>query len=1097
MKSFLESVAEAYLLNEDPRKLHRYCFVFPNKRTGAFFHNIVADAMYNGKYGEARGGLHPASTTIADLINDLSDTIQADRIEALFILYDAYVKAVADYRREVLGKPGSNGNQGAGDVLNIDFNKFLRWADVLLADINDVDMALAPVDQIFLNVREFREISTNPLTAEQLKALANYWNKHDLPQEARDFWNHIATSIGRGPEHSVQFIRLWQVMKGIYDNFRTSLAEKGLHYSGMAYRQVVENFDSLAENGRFHFERYVFVGFGLLNKAEKRFFTLMKNLRDSDGNPMADFYWDNSSAAFHFKEKNQSGSTEADTDFNPGIFINGLAEEFPSLYPCVTPNDRFPRINIIGVPSRIGQAKFAGQIVDEELINRSYPEGSFGALSEEEKSERLRKIGIILPDESLALPVLRSIPDEVKPVNITMGYRLKQASAANFISTVVTMQLRGHSTGQGSSNVFLTEDVLRVLSHPIVNQAEPAASLSAIVKIRLKRSIVIAEQYLQTIAPSQMSGIFTLVKKQDDPDSVLSYLETVAQWTENALNRIVNDEVPADSTQPEETPAPKESGKLKIVDLAVIQRYRQAVSRIKRIASQYLRKGEKSVADYTVFHLVDRLIAGETLSFQGQPLRGIQLMGILEARVIDFDELIIPSMNAKIFPKKHYNNSLIPPILRHAYGLFTVEQQEQQYAYFFYRMIGRANRVWLLYDARADKGGAESQYIFQLKYLYNPEGMREYVHGYDVKTSEIIPTTIRKSDEIMEKIEAYFTPGSGRYLSASSINEYINCSLQFYLKNIEGYNREDEINEWVDESTYGTVVHEVMQWIYETMSGRNPEKVITKADIEAWINEETTDDPRTGVRKDTRIFTLISQSLAKNYLFEKVAPLLEGSNLLVANMIDKYVVKVLKCDAQIAPFRFIGGEIKIQKSMTLPDSGNPEGLTFNLKGSIDRVDCVDSRLRIIDYKTGSDPIAFKTPAELFDNNIQHRPKAILQLMLYSLAYDTPENNPSGMPVQPMIYKLKTIFTEGLKPLSYGVISETKSGKLTTKYLPLSDYRQYPDAPVTNGENYLDEIESRLCGILKELKNREIPFETTKSPYSCKYCNFIDICRKKI
>lgn len=1050
MKSLLESVIDAYLSSEPAELLADCCFVFPNKRTGVFFHNII-----NEKFS-ASGlkGLHPASMPVNEFIASLADGIQVDRLESMFLLYTAYTNVVKKL----------NGN-GA----RVDFNKFQRWGDVLMSDFNDVDMSLVNPDELFPNLESLREISANYLTETQIEAIRRHWNEERIPAEVSDFWNHVARTL-REPakKPSVEFIKLWQVMEPVYEEYRRLLSEKGLYYMGMAYREVAEKLQAMTA-GELPFRRYVFVGFSFLTPVEKKIFSILRDKCPPDNIPLADFYWDNASPAF-------------DMPGNTGGFINRMAREFPSLHPCVHKLDRFPKISIIGVPSRVGQAKLAGEIITR-LYPTTIPEGA----SEAERAELLRSTAVIFPDESLAIPTLRSIPTYIDPVNLTMGYRLRQSSAATFVSAVTRMQIRGRISARDGVEKFLAEDVLQVLSHPIIHQGAQRAAMTATLEIRLKRSFTVDAEFFQHEELRELAPVFSFVRNSDDPDAVLSYLFTLMQWTLEALRVNVTDAVRPTHTPEEElelydldgTPlAPAGEASPRTVDLAIAQRYFDAISHLRHLSGEYLGKERIYLADTTVFQMIERLVAGETMSFQGQPLRGLQLMGVLEARVLDFDNIILPSLNEKIFPRRHYQKSLIPPILRKAYGMITAEHQEALFSYYFYRMTARARRVWLLYDARRGAphgGGQMSRYLHQLIRLYRPEGLQLRLHGYPVLAPSLPSVTVEKTPEVMEKIRRYFAEENPLYLSASSINEYINCPLSFYIKNIEGYNREDTVKEWIDESVFGTVMHQALQNIYDRMAAENPGRMITREAIGRVLA-----DPHT---IEAPVVTAINEH--HHNLGKMDTTPLKGSSLIVGQLIAQYVRATLRRDTDLTPFEYIAGEKVLHHRITLtdtdPDSGAPrDTLSFNLKAIIDRIDRIshpanpgEKLLRIVDYKTGADPTDAKTVKALFElprNQRASRPKAMLQLLLYSQVLQ--DDRGRDEPVQPLIYSLRQASTKSFSPLKI-------AGK------EVYDHREY-----------VEEMSRYLIPVLKELADENIPFRNTSDIRACHYCKFQGICARK-
>lgn len=990
---------------------------------------------------------------VNEFIASLADGIQVDRLESMFILYTAY--------RNVVERLNGKGAK-------VDFNKFQRWGDVLMSDFNDVDMSLVDPSELFPNLESLREISANYLTESQIEAIRRHWDEERIPAEVSDFWNHITHTLHEpGKKPSIEFIKLWQVMEPVYEEYRRLLSGKGLYYMGMAYRQVASRL-AATDASELPFRRYVFVGFSLLTPVEKKIFSILRDKYTTDGTPLADFYWDNASPAFAMPG-------------NTGGFINRMAKEFPSLHSCVSKLEGFPRISIIGVPSRVGQAKLAGEIVTR-LYPATVPEGA----TESERAELLRRTAVVFPDESLAIPTLRSIHSDIDPVNLTMGYKLRQSSAATFVSAVTRMQIRGRISARDGVEKFLAEDVLQVLSHPIVHQGAQHAAMAATLEIRLKRSFTVDAGFFQREDLQELAPVFRFVKNSDDPDAVLSYLYSLLQWTLEALRTASKTAPPVENTENElelydldGTPLPPaREAAPHIVDQAIAQRYFDAITHLRHLSGEYLTKGTVFLSDTTVFQMIERLVAGETMSFQGQPLRGLQLMGVLEARALDFDNIIIPSLNEKIFPRRHYQKSLIPPVLRKAYGMITTEHQEALYSYYFYRMIARARRVWLLYDARRGAphgGGQMSRYLHQLIRLYRPEGLRLSLHGYPVLAPTVPRVAVEKTPEVMEKVRRYFSEENPLYLSASSINEYINCPLSFYIKNIEGFNREDTVKEWIDESVFGTVMHQALQNLYDDMATANPGRMITREAIERVLA-----GPHI---IETPVVTAINEH--HHNLGKMNTTPLKGSSLIVGQLIAQYIKVTLKRDADLTPFEYIAGEKVIHHRITLtdkdPDTGEArDRLSFNLKAIIDRIDRVahpenhgERLLRIVDYKTGADPTDARSVKALFElpqNQRASRPKAMLQLLLYSQVLQ--EDRGKDEPVQPLIYSLRQASTKSFSPLKIG-------GKA------VYDHR-----------GYVEEMSRYLIPVLKELADEKIPFRNTSDIRACHYCKFQGICARK-
>ena len=445
MKPFLYSIAEAYLRNE-PENIIDCCFVFPNKRSAVFFHHAFARA--SRELGVRTP--HPASVTISDFVEGMTTGVKGERMEMIFILYQAY--------REVIYRHAGADSHARAIAELVDFNRFQRWADMLLGDFNDVDMYMVDPAELFPNLERYREISANYVSPEVLEEIRRHWHIDRIPEFGDSFWNHIIHS-GDDPEEdseddssrgkAVEFFRLWQVMLEVYDNFRQRLRKAGLYYSGMAYAEACSHIRSTPRSG-FPYRRYVFVGFNMLTKVEETIFSLLKEKPGEelyDNYAFADFYFDNASPAFALE-----GNPTA-------VLLDRYVKKFPPLYDCVEPVEGFPKIEITGVASTVGQTKLAGAIVGTLYPAAFHP-------------DMLRKTAVILPQESLAQGILSALPERISPVNLTMGYRLRDSQVASLVRNIVSMHLRSRKS-RGIVPTFFYEDVIKVMTHPLMRQTSP------------------------------------------------------------------------------------------------------------------------------------------------------------------------------------------------------------------------------------------------------------------------------------------------------------------------------------------------------------------------------------------------------------------------------------------------------------------------------------------------------------------------------------------------------------------------------------------------------------------------------------------------
>lgn len=1054
MKPFLYSVAEAYIRNE-PDNIPEYCFVFPNKRSGVFFHHAFARASREVGMNIP----HPASTTISGFIENLVGGNPAERLEMVLILYHAY--------REVIFHHGGGDKEARGVAEMVDFNKFQRWADMILGDFNDVDMYLVDYGQLFPNLGKYREISANYLSPEVIEEIKRHWRADRIPEYNDSFWNHIVhhgesdsqtnetdTDEDDRRGRALQFFKLWQVMSELYGTFRKKMDEAGLFYPGMAYRKAAEIIGNRSRHDFSH-RRYIFVGFNMLSKSEEKIFTLMKEKRGEsifDSDRFADFYFDNASPAFSMPGNTTSG------------FLQRYTALYPSLYDCVEPIGNFPKIEITGVASKAGQAKLAGAITG--LL---YPEGG------EWSQTSLRKTAIILPQETTAQTVIAALPEWISPVNLTMGYRLRDSRVATLVRDIVSMHLRSRKN-KGVNPTFFYEDVLKVLTHPLIRQSAPAQCSRIVYDINVNRWYNVDGRYLSDTYP-ELAPVFKYVENSASTEDVFTYFEGLFRWLLSSANEgaKITGSTDMDGKELDGAESVRAGA---IVDRMLSRAYLRAIGRLRVLASKYLKEKDIFLSDTTLFHLLERLVGGETVNFEGRPLDGLQVMGVLEARCLDFENIIIPSMNENVFPRKHYQKSFIPPHLRRAYGMSTQEHQESIYSYYFYRMISRARRVFLLYDARTQGlgGGQMSRYLSQLLHLYKPAGISSRILGYGVESRQSETIKVRKTPGIMAEIERYRAKENSRYLSASAINLYINCPLSFYLTYIAGYRREDEFHDYMDESTFGTIVHGVLEDLYGAEKQSLPNGRFTRPAIEALMKKEVAIE-RAIVRRINRHY---------NRLGEKSLESLKGDAEIFGEIIKKYILLVLRREIEAGEFEYLAGEFGLPCRLHIRGSQN--SMEINFKYSIDRIDRLfrpdgTSVMRIVDYKTGEDATAIVDLKDMFVERGKsgRRAKAMLQLFLYCQALSQQKGLDEA--IQPWIYSIRKVATTPFSPLkiSAPLIGEKK----TRGKVDITDFREY-----------VTEFNDMMLDILDDFFNPEIPFSCADNDHACTFCKFTEICRKR-
>lgn len=871
------------------------------------------------------------------------------------------------------------------------FDEFLFWGEMLLNDFDDVDKYLVDAQQLFRNIHDIKEIDAgfDFLTTSQVEAIRRFWSSF-LP-------------IGENDKKK-DFLEMWEVLFQLYSSLREQLDAKGLAYEGMIFRDVVEKLSKDIDY-KLPFEKVIFIGLNGHSITEEK---LLKYLHKRK---IADFYWDYSSPLVR------------DSQNKASFFIDKNRVQFPSQL-SLMPEElsmELPVVEVIGIPSAVGQAKNVYSIL-KSLLEQNQITSSGQAMN----------TAVVLPDENLLLPVLYSIPEEIDKINVTMGYSLGNSSVSGLMEHIFELQRNIRKSDNYIG--FYHKPVMSILNHRYI------ASIAGETATTLRRSIV---QYNRTIvSQAELSAhpLFQLIFRPiTDWRDISDYLRDILVRLNTALS--------LKNGQNED-----ENINARSIDIECefIVEYYKTINKM----DEALKGASIEMTADTYFKLLKKLIVGISVPFKGEPLSGLQIMGVLETRALDFDNLIILSMNEGIFPLKKAANSFIPYNLRKGFDLPTYEHQDSIFSYHFYRMINRAKHIYLLYDTRTEglNTGEVSRYFSQLKHLYADSfDIKEKLAVYRVSSAESEAITIDKSPQILEKMKAFEEVGD-RGLSASSINTYLNCPLQFYFSIVENLGEEDEIAETVEASTFGTIFHSVMEWLYEPLIG----KMVT-ADL-----------LRKMIANDVLLTKNIERSFAENYFkIEKVRKL-TGQNYLTGEILRKYIKQVLNTDAKLTPFIYLSSEKRIKVAYTIPS-----GKSITLKGIIDRIDEVKGSQRIIDYKTGKGSLRYKGMADLFDKSMKDRPKAVMQVFMYSHLYML--ENPDKV-IEPGIYYLRNLFDPKFDP---NVIDKSGRG----------------DVRVTDFSEYRDQFKEHFDTCLEEIFDSKTPFTQTPTGEACKWCLFTNICKK--
>lgn len=973
--------------------------------------------------------LLPKVTTMSDFVEKISGRTVAGRIELLFLLYKSYTELL----------------KNSGVDTPPDFDSFRRWGETALSDFNEVDMQDVDPDAIFKNVKDLKEISSNFLTEEQMKVMNEFFGQTFDPQQiATDFWKKFNSDEEHDGALQAKFRLLWQVLAPLYHIFKKKLEESGLTSSGGAYRTAAERLrEGWPED--FHINKVVMVGFNALTASERSIFDALSNLATDDDEPFAEFFWD------------ATGPVISQKLSTAGRYVQFNKKRWPMpewALPLVAKSDvdSMPNdIRVIAVPSNSLQTKVVAEVLSD--MSKRIPKSDF----------KDAKVAVVLPDEQLLIPMLYSIPEGIGDTNLTMGYPLRLSAAYIFVSLLRRVQ----STRKKSGNVtgYYFKDLNMLLSHPLsrILFGNGVTKVKEWISKHHRYIIDIAD--VRDICPEMTS----LLRPLDEDSNA----KTTADWLDAILQQISSNLQSSDSKSIKTD-----------VDIANIEVYRQSISTMLEAAEEY----GIDMNWRTFLTLTDRLLSSETVDFQGQPLKGLQVMGILETRSLDFERIIIPSLNERILPARRRVRTFISDSLRKAYGLPPANYSESLFAYYFFRMITRAKEVVLLYDSRSSEGtksGDVSRYILQLKYMYARDKMQIDSRTFDLSKSELQPMPIAKTPEIKEVIDSYLDTGKdGKNLSATALTKYTQCQLRFYFEEILKIKTDVESSEFIDAITQGSVIHDVMEAIYLPEDKR---KIYLKHP-----QEITSDLVNARIKDVNNIERLIRRSINTRFYHlpeDQIDRQLQGSSYQVAKILKKQILDILHFDLSQTPFLLFGVEIDGDVSLRMRD-----GRLINMRFAIDRLDTTTQKekgverelMRIVDYKTGS-VHANATSIQAITEG-EFSAKNLLQLWLYANLFDAlPDKNFDKKGPRPVL----DLFSDGYREpedayaLELYEVCKLSSGN---RVYPKVDNKEQKDHTGLNAE-FLEALE----GLLSQLFDMDQPFQPASDQKSCSLCPFKTVC----
>ena len=905
---------------------------------------------------------------------------------------------------------------------------FYGWGQLLLSGFDDVDKNMVDAKQIFANLSDIHEL-------DDVSYLTDYQK-----QMIKKFFSNF--SDDHNSELKKRFLQLWCHFYDIYVEFNKRLAQQGLAYEGALYRNVANN-----ENIEFRHKKYLFVGFNMMQKVELNLCDrLMKQGK-------AAFYWD-------YDQYYMDGNNEAGHYIRQYLpyYPNELAD-YPQqeIYNNMTKNKD---ITYISAPTENIQARYVNTWLKE---NGRYKMG--------------RNVAIVLSDESLLQSVIHSLPPEVGSVNITIGYPLQQTPFYSLIQQLIQLQGIGHPK---FSDTYRLHYVLIALRHPYTRYiSEKYTDLQN--KLNEQKRFYPSREFLSMDGDEGLSLLFRDLEGTNAPKGT-----DKERGTDKEKNTASQDEYNKKLiTYLLDVLRTIGIHAKKLEDPLFHESLYRTYTLLNRL-QDLIMAGDLQVDIITLERLIQQLIQTTSIPFHGEPAEGIQVMGVLETRNLDFDHILVLSCNEGKLPKGVNDSSFIPFTLRNAYGLTTVENKVAIFAYYFHSMLQRAHDITLTYNNATEDGqsGEMSRFMLQM--------MVESQHSIKRRTLTAGQKPLRpayneeqKTDEVMAVLDDI------KMITPTFLNTYQRCQKQFYYKYVKGLLEPDEIDEdEVDNKIFGNIFHRAAELFYYTFASkediavddRGKQRLIHPIVISAG-------DLDNALKDSSLVYRLVDQAFREE-LFKVSSsdyhPKYNGLQLINKEVIASYLRQLITIDRRQAPFTIIGMEIVVSTTLGVATTRGEK--LFRIGGFIDRLDAVAAngnpsaggnlaeRIRVIDYKTGR---AQATHPKDIDEVFGTTPQALnkhsdyyLQAILYSLIIKNDRRfNPAQEPVSPGLLFIQNAGSEDYDPT-------LKLGKeLLSDVAPLEA-----------------EFTEHLRSLLADIYNPAVPLKPTEDKKRCIYCPYAALCK---
>ena len=850
---------------------------------------------------------------------------------------------------------------------------------------------------------DFDDIDKN--LADATDVFRNLSNIHELDdvsylsEEQREVLKRFFSNFSDdyNTELKNRFLQLWQNFGNIYNSFNDHLQEEGLAYEGALYREVVNN-----DLATYDADTYIFVGFNMLQKVEQKLFTLLAKAGK------AKFYWD-------FDRYYMEGANN-----EAGYYIRQYLEAFP--------NELFNRddeiynnfrtekvLRFISASTETIQGRFVGHWLQNEDFVRAG-----------------RKTAVVLCDENLLQTVVHSLPSEVENVNITTGFPLAQSPVSSFVNALINLQTIGYTK---SAERYRLQYVRAVLRHPYSlflsdNCTEQLRALEEHHTYYPSRQEMAVDEGLTLIFANLEEGVADVQTYHAKlVDWILSMLKTVGKSTQETDDHLMKE---------------------------AIYRMYTLFNRLHEL----IVSGDLSVDLITLLRLITQLVQSTSIPFHGEPAIGLQVMGVLETRNIDFDNVLLLSCNEGNMPKGVNDASFIPYAIRKAHSLTTIDHKVAIYSYYFHRLLQRAQNITILYNNATEDGHTGEMSRFMLQMLVESGHKIERLSLQAGQMPNVLqPHAVEKTDSIMQQLMKLDK------LSPTAINRYLRCQLLFFYNTVAGLKESDEETDDIDNRTFGNIFHKGSQLIYEQLMDAN--FTVSENAIKDFLADKSA------------LLRIVDRTFNEE-LF-KVAnanqhPQYNGLQLINRGVIISYLKKLLQMDLSLTPFRILAMEKSVEQEVVFNVDGKSHTLTIG--GYVDRLDEVEEGngkvIRVVDYKTGRKPqTAVAAFEDIFsgDKVTKNHADYYLQTFLYAaIVRDSLKWNKQKLPVSPALLFIQQASAEENDPV-------LRVGK-----------ERINDIAV-----YHNDFWAHLKALLSEIFNKERAFMPTKDRERCTRCPYKQVC----